>query len=93
MGHHVTVATAQSRTVRRFWKPVGLTVVAALLAYLATIMWSVWSAGSFDMSGFDTGRWKQGHDIALAWPVAFSALAVVALGAAIVAWKRASPST
>jgi hypothetical protein len=93
MGHHVAVEPAGSSIVRRFWKPVGLTAVAALLAYLATIMWLVWSAGSFDMSGFDTGHWKQGHDIALAWPVALSALAMIALGATIVAWKRASRST
>jgi hypothetical protein len=50
-------------------------------------------AGSFDMSGFDTGHWKQGHDIALAWPVVISALAMVALGATIGAWMRVRRSS
>ena len=81
---------AVASTIRRFAAPTLLSVVVLALAYISTILWVVWSAGSFDMSGFDTGVWKQGHEVAVWWPIFTSVLALVSLIGAIALWKRST---
>ena len=85
-GHTGPVAS----TVRRFAAPALVSIVVLALAYISVIMWLVWSAGSFDMSGFDTGVWKQGHEVALWWPIVTSALTLVSLLGAVTLWKRSA---
>jgi hypothetical protein len=57
------------------------------------ISWLWWSQPPFDLSGIDGQLTSDGlRSTSVLWPAMFSALTMVAIASAVVAWRRARHS-
>lgn len=85
----IQLAARAVNIVRRFGGAVAATLCSLTLLYVSVVLWLVWSGPPFDLSGIDgqvtSDRLRSGSVI---WPILCTALTVVAIMAASLAWRR-----